>query len=65
MDLSFLKPTDAEIRKLAIDETDPRKAHLFAPIENGPLVAVLMLVFVGLAAIPAQIWRIPRRGNGR
>ena len=57
MDLSFLKPTDPEIRRLAIEETDHTRSSGFAPFEKGPLFAVLVLAFVGIAAVPAQIWR--------
>ena len=44
-----LKPTDREIRDLALRETDSALAHRFDPIARGPVFAVLALVVVGVA----------------
>lgn len=55
-----LKPTDREIRALALRETDPAEAERFAPIARGPLFAVLALAAVGLAALPSLVWRLVR-----
>lgn len=61
--LERLKPTDGEIRELALRETDRTQATRFAPIARGPVFAVIGLVAVGLAALPACLVRLlrPRR----
>lgn len=61
--LERLKPTDREIRELALRETDPSQAQRFAPIERGPVFALLGLAGIGLAALPSLLWRLlrPRR----
>ena len=64
--LERLKPTDDEIRALALRETDPGEADRFAPIERGPVVAVLGLVCIGIAALPSLVMRLlrpPREGR--
>ena len=59
--LERLKPTDREIRALALRETDPAQAARFAPIARGPIFAVLALAAVGLAALPGCLIRLLRR----
>ena len=66
--LERLKPTDREIRELALRETDPAQAERFAPIAAGPVLALLGLALVGLAALPALLLRLlrpPRREGPR
>ena len=58
----LLKPTDAEIRTVAVRETDPLHAGDFEPIAKGPLVALAILAAVGLAALPMTIFRLLLRG---
>ena len=61
--LKRLKPTDREIRALALRETDSAEAAQFTPITRGPIFAVVALAAVGLAAIPSCLIRLlrPRR----
>ena len=56
--MDFLKPTEDEIRELALRETDPARAHEFEPITQGPVVALLILAGVGLAAVPLTLYRL-------
>ena len=56
--LDTLKPDDAEIRRAALRETDPRYAAEFEPFTKGPLVALLILAAVGLATVPLTLWRL-------
>ena len=65
--LERLKPSDREIRELALRETDPAQAARFAPIARGPVFAVLGLAVVALAALPALVLRLfrPRGSRGR
>ena len=60
-----LKPTDDEIRELALRETDPAHAKRFEPIARGPVYAVLALVAVGLIALPSLLWRLVRPRSRR
>jgi len=48
-----LRPTHAQMQRLALRETDPRESPSFEPIERGPIVGFLVLAWVGLAAIVA------------
>ena len=57
----LLKPSDREIRELAMRETDRAHVHDFQPIVKGPVMAVLILACVGLAAIPMTLLRILKR----
>ena len=59
--LARLKPTDREVRDLALRETDPTQAARFATIARGPVFALLALAAVGLAALPAAALRLLRR----
>ncbi|HEY3740447.1 MAG TPA: hypothetical protein VGL53_11415 [Bryobacteraceae bacterium] len=61
MTADFLKPTDQEIRELALRETDPARVGSFQPYTKGPLVALLILAGVGIAAIPMTLYRLLRR----
>ncbi len=56
--LDRLKPDETEIRRLALRETDPVFAAEFEPFTKGPVVAVLILAAVGVAAIPLSLWRL-------
>ena len=58
----ILKPTEQEIRDLALRETDPAYTSKFQPITQGPFVALLILVGVGIAAIPMTLIRLLTRG---
>lgn len=58
--LERLKPTDREIRELALRETDPAQAASFQPIARGLLFALLGLAAVGLAALPSLLLRLLR-----
>ena len=53
----MLKPNEAEIREVALRETDPDFAGEFLPFTKGPLVALLILAGVGLAAVPLTLWQ--------
>lgn len=63
--LERLKPTDEEIRQLALRETDAAQADRFEPIVRGPVFAILALACIGLAALPSLLWRLfaSRRGD--
>lgn len=52
MNFEFLKPTEQEIRALALRETDPGCASEFTPICHGPVAAVLLLAWAGLCSVP-------------
>lgn len=54
----LLKPTDWEIRALAVRETDPRHVAEFEPIVQGPVIALLILAAIGLAAVPMTLFRL-------
>jgi hypothetical protein len=64
-----LKPSDDEIRKLALRETDPTQVHRFEPIARGPVFAVIALATVLLLALPSCALRLlrglARRGGER
>ena len=62
--LERLKPTDREIRALALRETDPAQASRFTPIARNPVFAVIALAAVGVAALPACLARLLRRDKG-
>ncbi len=62
---SRLKPTPAEIRELALRETDPAEWPHFQPITRGPLFAVLLLAGVGIAAAPSALVRMLRGAGGQ
>ena len=57
----LLKPTDLEIRALAVRETDPRHVAEFEPIAQGPVVALLILAAIGLLAVPMTLFRLLTR----
>ena len=57
----LLKPSDREIRDLALRETDPERVHEFQPIVRGPIVAVLILMLISVAAVPMTVVRVLRR----
>ena len=54
----LLKPSDTEIRELALRETDPARISEFQPIVRGPGMAVVILSLVAVAAIPLTLMRI-------
>ena len=59
--IALLKPTPEEIERLAIRESDPEHYNEFAPIERGPLVALAILLYVGVAAVLTAPFRILSR----
>ena len=61
MELDFLKPSDREIRELAEREASPAAAGEFGPICRGPVVAVLLIAWAGLASLPHIAAAIARR----
>ena len=65
MSLDFLRPTEAEISDLALRETEPKLAADFSPITKGPVVAVLLLAGVAMAALPLHLWRALRLAFAR
>jgi hypothetical protein len=62
--LDYLKPSEADIRRLAEQETDPALAASFEPVCRGPLVAFLILAAIGIAAIPHFVLRTLRLAFG-
>jgi hypothetical protein len=50
---TLLKPSPAQMQRFALRETDPDHAARFEPIARGPMVALLLLAWVGVAAIVA------------
>jgi hypothetical protein len=58
--LGAVKPTEAEIKRLAIDEADPLRYARFEPIARGPLFGLCALALVGLAALPSSVFRAIR-----
>lgn len=58
--LGYVKPTEAEITRLAIDEADPLRYARFEPIARGPVFALCALALIGLAAIPSSLFRAIR-----
>ena len=56
--LDALKPDDAETRAVALRETDPANVDQFLPFTKGPVVALLILACVGIAAVPLTLWRL-------
>ncbi len=55
-----LKPTDEEIRRLAHRETDPEEVGAFTPVARGPVVAIVALGLVAMAAAPFCVIRACR-----
>lgn len=65
--LAALAPTSDEIRALARRETDPAEVEHFQPICRGPVMALLLLGLVGLAAVivvPFRLLAAPFRRPG-
>jgi len=58
--LAHVKPTEDEIVRLAVEETDPSRVAKFEPVARGPVFALLALAAVGLAALPSCLFRIVR-----
>jgi len=56
--VDLIRPSQAEIEDLAARETQLATLSGFSPICRGPVFAVAVLVFIGLAAMPAVLWRI-------
>lgn len=63
--LQRLKPTEEEVRELALRETDARAFRRFQPINRGPLFAVSAILVVLFVSIPASIIRLFRSGLHR
>jgi hypothetical protein len=62
MTADFLTPSGEEIRELALRETDPARVAQFQPIVKGPVVAILILACVAIAAVPMTLFRLVKRG---
>ena len=58
--LDRLKPTDREIRELALRETNPRLVARFEPIARGRLLALVAIPVVVLLALPSCLLRLAR-----
>ena len=58
--LQRLKPTEKEVRELALRETDMLAFRRFQPINRGPWFAVSAILLVLLVSIPACIIRLFR-----
>jgi hypothetical protein len=56
--IDLLKPSAAEIRELALRETDPKHVREFEQICVGPVWVVLLLLVVGLCAVIVSPFRI-------
>ncbi len=63
--LRHLKPTEEEVRELALGETDPSAFRRFQPINRGPWFAVSAILVVLLVSIPASIIRLFKSGLHR
>jgi hypothetical protein len=63
--LGRAKPTHREVVELAMSETDPARAHRFAPIVRGPLFAIVAISAVLLLAAPFCLWRLLRGRSER
>jgi hypothetical protein len=62
----LLKPTQAEVERLALRETEPEHYKEFAPFERGPFFAVAVVIGVGLLsvlAVPARVLVRVLRGS--
>ena len=49
--MARLRPTEREVHKLAVKETDPRLYSRFTPIARGFWFAVVALLILGLLAV--------------
>jgi hypothetical protein len=61
--LEAIRPTQLEVERLATQETQLASEARFRPICAGPVAAVLIIGFIGLAAIPLGAWRLLRAGT--
>jgi hypothetical protein len=60
-----LRPSDEQMRRFALRETDPRLVRFFEPIASGPIVAVLVLGIAGLLGALAAPFVLIRRALRR
>ncbi len=58
--LRHAKPSDEELRRLALRETDPRHHRRFEPIARGRVFAVAALLVVVALSAPFVLARICR-----
>lgn len=61
--LAKLRPTGAELYPLVRMEVDPASAHRFDQIAEGPLVAILGLIFVAIVGVVTAPFRLVRRAD--
>jgi hypothetical protein len=54
----MLRPSDDQIRALALREATTTHAAAFEPVARGPVFAVVALVCVGLVAVPLTLWQV-------
>lgn len=59
--LEYLRPTPAEIERLALRETDPARYAEFEPITRGFAYALGILLMVGIAAAAVTPFRLLAR----
>ena len=57
MFFDLVKPTDREIKDLALREVNPRKYGQFAPIEWGFWGTLVAIVLVLICALPFVVYR--------
>jgi hypothetical protein len=54
----MLRPSDDQIRELALREATTSHAAAFEPVARGPVFAVVALAVVGVLAVPLTIWQL-------
>ena len=59
--LGSLRPTPAEIERLALRETDPAHVDEFEPITRGLPFAIASLIAIGAAAVVVSPFRLAMR----
>jgi hypothetical protein len=63
--LQMLKPSRAEIRALALRETDPKRASEFEQLCLGQIPSILLLLAIGACSVIVSPFRIAARLVGR
>ena len=56
--LRRLLPSEDEIDRLAVRETDPRHQDEFSPLTSGPVSTVIQLIAIGVAAAVVTPFRL-------
>lgn len=54
----MLRPSDDQIRELALREATTAHSAAFEPVVRGPVFAVVALALVGLLVVPLTLWQI-------